>query len=505
MKKYSLKDISIKQKLILIILSISVLALLLACLSFILFDQIRFKKKMVQEMEIIADIIGNNCEAALLFSIKMDAQETISSLKAHKHIVTASVYDTSNQEFARYLKPDLNPDEMDQIYRQAMQKFGYSLPSPANSTLLPFSMDKKNIHFFFQGYLMLFHPIILDNEKIGVVYLQSNTEELSQRFHQFIQIIGIILIGTLLIILLLIARFQRLISGPILHLTQTARAVTNKKDYSIRAVKKYNDEIGFLIDNFNNMLTLIEDRDTALSHISDEVQKKAGQLKKELRQRKRVEKEIKGSLNEKEILLQEIHHRVKNNLQIISSLLNLQIKNIKEESTLALFRDCHNRVRTMALIHEQLYQSHDLTKIDFEEYTKNLTRHLFSIYHKTINHVILKIVIKDISFNIDTAIPCGLVINELISNSLKYAFPENRRGQITITLKKSSDSKTKGKKQGYDLIVSDNGIGLPNNLNYRTVESLGLKLVNILVKQLNGSIKLSRKQGTSFKITFQES
>ena len=135
MKRRSIKDISIKRKLTLIILSISVIALLLACSAFILFDQIRFKKKMVQELEIIADIIGNNCKAALLFNIKRDAQETILSLKAHKHILSASIYDTSNQQFAQYLKPGSNLADIDLIYQQALHKFGYTT-SPISSSLL---------------------------------------------------------------------------------------------------------------------------------------------------------------------------------------------------------------------------------------------------------------------------------------------------------------------------------------------------------------------------------
>jgi len=301
MNNMLINNLSIKRKLTLIILFISITALLLACFTFILFDRLRFKKIMVHDLGILAEIIGNNCTAALVFNTRGDAQETISSLKAHEHIISACIYDTANQEFARYIKRDSDRDDVNHIFQLALEKLDFA-PSPDLSTqFIPRNNKQEKLSCFLSDYLVLFHPILLDNERIGILYLQSDIQELTSRFRQFLGILSITLIGIFVIILMLTARFQSLISEPILHLTQTARNVSSQKDYSIRAVKKFNDEIGFLIDNFNDMLARIENRDKALKNTSEELQQKAVQLKEELRERRRAEKKIKSSLHEKEI------------------------------------------------------------------------------------------------------------------------------------------------------------------------------------------------------------
>ena len=219
--------------------------------------------------------------------------------------------------------------------------------------------------------------------------------------------------------------------------------------------------------------------------------------------RKNDEKQIKQSLNEKEVLLKEIHHRVKNNLQIISSLLNLQSRYVDDKNVFGVFKESQNRIKSMALIHEKLYQSEDITKIDFAEYIKSLTFHLFRSYSIDSNAVELSINFKDILFDVDTSIPCGLIINELVSNSLKYAFPPaphassyGQKPKINI------DIQLDGEK--YVLIISDNGIGFPDDVDFQNTETLGLRLVNILVNQINGVIKLDKTKGTSFKIEFEK-
>ncbi len=215
---------------------------------------------------------------------------------------------------------------------------------------------------------------------------------------------------------------------------------------------------------------------------------------RDIAERKKAEKQIKQSLKEKEVLLKEIHHRVKNNLQIVSSLLNLQQSSIEGEKTLEVFKESQNRIKSMALIHEKLYQSEDLTKIDFPEYIRSLVYYLFKSYavdYASITHIIN---VEEVFFDIDISIPCGLIINELISNSLKYAFPDGRKGEIKI------DLYTEGEKS--ILKISDNGIGLPEGVNFKNTETLGLRLVNILVNQIDGKMELNNTNGTSFKIEF---
>jgi len=221
-------------------------------------------------------------------------------------------------------------------------------------------------------------------------------------------------------------------------------------------------------------------------------------IARDITERKRTEEQIKASLREKEVLLKEIHHRVKNNMQVIISLLNLQSKHVKDKHDLEIFKDSQNRIKSMALIHDKLYQSKDLASIDFAEYTENLVSHLFNTYSVSSSAIKLVADIKDVALDINTAIPCGLIINELISNSLKYAFPDGQEGEILIKLYASKDDT-------FTLIVCDNGIGLPEDLDFRNTESLGLQVVVALVEQLKGTIELDRSEGTAFKIVFKKS
>jgi len=221
-------------------------------------------------------------------------------------------------------------------------------------------------------------------------------------------------------------------------------------------------------------------------------------LSAEIVERKSAEEKLMASLKEKEVLLKEIHHRVKNNLQVISSLLNLQSRKICDDQVQAMLKESQNRVKSMALIHEKLYGSKNLALISFQEYIKSLVVYLFRSYDTTTGSINLKINLdEDVLLGIDTAIPCGLIINELVSNSLKHAFPKGRSGEIGIELYREDDG-------SYALITRDDGIGLPEGFDFKNTHSLGLQLVNILVKQLHGSMDVDRSHGTKFTIKFQE-
>jgi len=219
-------------------------------------------------------------------------------------------------------------------------------------------------------------------------------------------------------------------------------------------------------------------------------------FQEDITERKNTEKHIKKSLQEKEVLLKEIHHRVKNNLQIVSSLLNIQSKFIKDKKAIEIYNDSRNRIKTMALIHERLYKSEDFSRIDIAEYVETLTSFLYQTYNITTRIIKVNLDIKDTILKIEYANPVGLIINELISNSLKYAFPKNRKGEISISLTMEENNK-------YTLLISDNGIGLPEYLDFRKTQTFGLQLVNILVNQLKGDIELDTSSGTKFRITFQ--
>jgi two-component sensor histidine kinase len=207
------------------------------------------------------------------------------------------------------------------------------------------------------------------------------------------------------------------------------------------------------------------------------------------------------SLREKETLLKEVHHRVKNNLQVISSLLSLQSEKITQPELLEAFKESRNRISTMALVHEKLYESADLSRIDFTKYMHSLFTQIDTSYNLNPEQVTMHMDVNQLShsFKIDTAITCGLILNELISNSCKYAFPENRSGNIFLYF--NQEKKTERYAQ-YILQVSDDGVGISPSLDHRNADSLGLQLVDLLTQQLQGTLDLDRTNGTKFTVRF---
>jgi len=219
-------------------------------------------------------------------------------------------------------------------------------------------------------------------------------------------------------------------------------------------------------------------------------------ITEDITHRKMSEERIKASLTEKEILLKEVHHRVKNNMQIISSMLNLQSNYIEDPQALSLFKDSQNRVKSMALIHEKLYQSKNFEQIEFGQYITVLINYLFRSFNVTGNQIKTQIESQAVMLDITKAIPCGLILNELVSNSLKHAFPNNREGNIYLEFQKIGSD--------YEIRYRDDGIGLPADFDFRNTDSLGMQIVNALIKQLHGDIRLIIEQGTEFCLKFPE-
>ena len=244
------------------------------------------------------------------------------------------------------------------------------------------------------------------------------------------------------------------------------------------------------------------------------LEKKVMQLEEEVAERKRAAERLlrfneeleKGvaertvqlnkSLHEKELLLKEIHHRVKNNLQIVASLLNIQSRQITDPAVLAMIAESQNRVKAMALVHERLYRSDDISSIEIAEYVKFMGTGLIKFYGTTSAQVRLEVDMPGIRFDINRAIPLGLLINELLSNALKHAFPAGRKGTISVTGNKDE--------KAIRIIVRDDGAGIPASFDWKNTDSLGLHLVNSLTEQLSGTIELDRSSGTKFIITVPE-
>jgi PAS domain S-box-containing protein len=262
------------------------------------------------------------------------------------------------------------------------------------------------------------------------------------------------------------------------------QAIANNKSFSLEyRLRHKNGDIKYFLENGKP----ITGEDGKPSFIDGVIH--------DITERKKAEEQVKASLKEKEVLLQEIHHRVKNNMAVVSSLLRLQSVKVKDEHYRAMFNESVSRIKAMGLIHERLYQSEEVSQILFSDYIKDMVGNIYKSYGLS-SRIKLITDIEKITLGIDASIPCGLIVNELITNSMKYAFPENRVGEIKVSLTANDKGQIK-------LTVADNGVGMPEGLDFRNTDSLGLTLVNALVGQLQGEIEFYREKGTVFAITFK--
>lgn len=254
--------------------------------------------------------------------------------------------------------------------------------------------------------------------------------------------------------------------------------------------------IWFITAQYRSALVQARSMTRELEEIASELSETNLNLETEIAEKKRAEQQLTISLSEKEVLLKEIHHRVKNNFQIIISLLNLQSSGIADDNLLRLFNESINRIRAMALVHEELYQSSSISDIDFSAYISRISEELYASYASGPNKPELIIDSQDIFLGIDQAIPCGLILNELVTNSLKYAFPAGGGGyKIRVAMRRAGTD-------AIVLTISDNGIGLPAHVDVGTTATLGLQLVSVLIKQIHGTYRIDRESGTSWEITF---
>jgi two-component sensor histidine kinase len=280
----------------------------------------------------------------------------------------------------------------------------------------------------------------------------------------------VILLVSFLVVGMFAWLYNRDVVQPIRKITSHFQALEKgSSDLDVRMEPHGSDEIGELVQWFNAFITT-------------------------LAARREAELQIEASLREKEALLQEVHHRVKNNLQVVSSLLSLQGSRFDDPEVTAVFKDSQNRIQSMSLIHEKLYRSKDFSRINLGEYVHNLTTFLVRSYRLDTSLVDVAIDTDEIYISIDTAIPIGLLLNEIISNALKHAFPDGQNGKITILLHKEA-------RLGM-LIVRDNGIGIPNTQLADNTGTLGFQLIRTLIKQINADMEIDTENGTKFCIKF---
>jgi two-component sensor histidine kinase len=434
-----LRDMSIRRKMLAVIMLTSSVALLLACGTFAAYDWLSTRESLVQRLTTMADVVGANCTAALVFDNPEDARQTLAALRAEPRLVAGDVYNRAGMPFAHY-----------------------GDPSPSSGPSEPVDSG----HRFGEDHLEVWRPIELDGERLGTMYLCAGLGELDERMARYGQIAVVFLMAASLVTLLIGWRLRAVITEPILRLQEAMQAVRDDPSYTVRAEKHGDDELGLLVDGFNAMLTQISDRDDAL----------------------------RTSLDEKEVLLKEVHHRVKNNLQIIASLLDLQANSVTDQATVELLRESRNRVRSMALIHEHLYGTEELARIDLPDYVRDLCTSIAASYG--MDGVQVEPQVDDVAVDIDTAIPCGLIINELVSNALKYAFPDGK-GCVLVQIRRAPEGEA-----GYVMTVADDGIGLPPEVDPAASASLGLQLVHALARQIHGALTCDRGKGTTMQIHF---
>lgn len=226
-----------------------------------------------------------------------------------------------------------------------------------------------------------------------------------------------------------------------------------------------------------------------------ELQEANAALEAEIGEHERAEAELRAALKEKEVLLKEVHHRVKNNLQIVTSLFSLQSQVAKDPALTEALIDGQSRIKAMSLIHEKLYASPDLARLDFGDYLRMLVAHLYRIYRPHAAPIGLNLDVPATWMNVDIAVPCGLIVNELVGNALKHAFPDGRSGAVSVRLADAGEGRLR-------LTVADDGVGMPEGFALERTSSLGLQLAVMLAKQIDGTMEMQRDRGTRFDITF---
>jgi two-component sensor histidine kinase len=470
-KMFQLRNAPIRKKLRRLIVLTSAVALLLACVSFMGYALVTARSQIARELRSMTDLVGLNSAYSLMLNDAESARETLSALDADPRIRFAQLFDTNGKVFAEYRKGSNDPRLLDQYLRPGI--YGE------------------------KGGIVISRPILANGEEVGIIVVSAGLGHVYRSLQRYAVIAGCVLLVSLAVAFALSTVLERLISRPLLSLTETAARVSQSGDYSARAEGESDDELGQLIKDFNGMLEQIEERDVALQEINDlledRVHERTEELEREVQRRAGTEAHLRASLAEKDVLLKEIHHRVKNNLQVISSLLNLQTSHVEDEQVREVLTKSQDRLRSIALVHEMFYQSDDLAHIDLAPFLSATMSYLLSAHGVDPREVHAEVDCAHMNVAIDTAIPIGLIAHELISNALKYAFPGKGHGDVRVALQPNGSS--------VYLTVADNGVGFPKNIRWDRPASLGLQLVHSLTRQIKGDIKLEQEKGTCFTVS----
>jgi two-component sensor histidine kinase len=430
-------DLSIRRKLMVIILSTSGIVLLLTGVAFVSYEWITFRRALVQNVTTLAQVVAANSTAALAFRSPADAREVLNALEAEETITAAVLYDHDGEIFAFY------PDNL-------------------NPRLFP-AHPGRDGHTFETQNLVVFEPVIQGKERYGTLFIRASLRIIYNSVRNYAEIVLMIFLASFFAAFLLSTVLTQSISVPVQSLAKAARKVSENNDYAVRVPKVSNDELGMLTQTFNEMLAKVEESDSGL----------------------------RKAIGEKDVLIQEVHHRVKNNLQVILSLFDMQSRHLDNPEALEVFQDCKARIRSMSLVHELLYGSSDLSKIDFRQYIQKLAADLSTSYFPLDKQLKTDIDLKHLELDISKAVPLGLLANEVLTNSIKHAFAGQQDPEVFI--RQLPDDKLK-------IVIGDNGKGLPSDIDLSNPKTFGLRIIRLLAEQLNAELTVESREGTTYTI-----
>jgi len=469
------RDISIRKKLLLIIMGVNLLVLIPAFLFLMFYGFRVLEEEVKRQMGTAADIIGHNCIAALLFEDAADAANILRAFKADASILSACLFNQNGIPLAGYARegspcmvaPDkLRPDG--------------------------FHVDNRSVSCF--------RSIYHEGSPIGTVAIHTDLGLMHALMKRAFFVVIAAFLVSFLCVFLLSLRLQRVIVDPVVRLAHMAGTISKDSDYSVRAVKGSNDEMGTLIDAFNDMLARLYGHQVQLEQMvkdrTAELERANEALCREIEERKAVEVKLRASLDEKSTLLGEVHHRVRNNLQVISSLLGLADRRTQNAEAHQVIEDTRCRIFAMAMIHSHLYRSGDFNHIDMKDHIHMLWNSIQQVNDPVKRNVIPVIHCEDIYLSLPQAIPCSLVLNEAITNVFKYAYEDGLGGPCHISMNRCGDHRI-------CIRIRDEGRGIPEAVDADVADTLGLKLMrNLVCHQLQGEFRVERTGGTDIWIEF---
>jgi two-component sensor histidine kinase len=459
-----------------LIVTIGVIVLLMT-IAFFLVEVVSFRQLVIESVVPKAELVAIHLRRPLALRDSWSAQEILATLATDPSIEGAYLFNRQTQPFAYYQK-NRSSDEI------APQKT--TMPFTAKEDILPLLATKSQQTFFSWQHISVFVPIIHNNETIGTVYVVSTLAPFYLRLLWWL-LAAIAATAIAIYAGLTIARkLQERITAPISDLAGMMHIVTRDGDLTQRAELRGQGEIATLADGFNQMLQAINHRDDELLTINFGLEERIAERTQALN----------ASLHEKELLLREVHHRVKNNLQIISSLLSLQMKKIYDPLAKEALRTSLSRIRSISLIHEKLYLTgRQATGNDLGAYLRELAEEIFRLHSIDPGRIQLQLDLVSVETDFDRLIHLALIFNELLTNTFKHAFTPTESGVVTIRLRH--------RKQQVILTVQDNGKGLPDNFLLETTSTVGLQLTNNLVRQAKGQFNLLRNPpGTEAVVSY---